>query len=346
MMTKNIHSDIPIPPGEYLHEVLEELGLSQTELSQRMGRPLQMINEIIKGTKAITPETAIQLEMVVGVPAAIWTGLESECQLIKAKLMENQKMDKEKTLLQELPVKDLVQNKFIPEVTDIRKKIKTLRKYFGVASLTNIEQIASYQPAFRCSKARVPSPLALAAWLRAAEIKAKEVSTDDFDKSSLKRRLNEIKKMSRQAPKLFLPKLKQCLAQCGIALVLLPHFRKTYAHGASFFCQSKKAILLLSIRGKWTDIFWFSLFHELGHFILHDKRKTYIAFDRDGTEKLEKKADDFAAETLIKEDEYQEFVDNNKLTEDEIRQFAVKLGIAPGIVVGRLRHDGYWKMNN
>ncbi|MCD4813216.1 HigA family addiction module antidote protein [bacterium] len=85
MVTKKMHSDLPIPPGEYLQEVLEELGLSQTELSRRIGRSIQRVNEIIKGTKPITSEIAIQLEMVMGVSAKIWTGLESEYRKIKEK---------------------------------------------------------------------------------------------------------------------------------------------------------------------------------------------------------------------------------------------------------------------
>ena len=79
MMTEaHFMSDLAIPPGEYLAEVLTELGLNQAELARRMGRPAQAINEIIKGEKTITPETSIQLEKVVGVPAHIWSRLESE----------------------------------------------------------------------------------------------------------------------------------------------------------------------------------------------------------------------------------------------------------------------------
>ena len=57
-------SDLPVPPGEYLQEVVDELGVTQADLARRMGRPAQAINEIIKGEKAITPETALQLEQV------------------------------------------------------------------------------------------------------------------------------------------------------------------------------------------------------------------------------------------------------------------------------------------
>ncbi len=73
-----IYSDIPIPPGEYLEEVLDELGMTKDELAKRMNRPAPKLSAIFKGEKAITPDTALQFEKVVGVPTHIWTGLESE----------------------------------------------------------------------------------------------------------------------------------------------------------------------------------------------------------------------------------------------------------------------------
>ena len=82
---KALHSDLAIAPGEYLEEMLEDVAISQAELARRMGRPPQAINEIVKGEKAITPETALQLEQVLGVSALFWSNLETEFRLILAK---------------------------------------------------------------------------------------------------------------------------------------------------------------------------------------------------------------------------------------------------------------------
>ena len=60
------------PPGDTLLETIETLGISQSELAERMGRPKKTINEIIKGKTAVTPDTALQLERVLGVPASFW----------------------------------------------------------------------------------------------------------------------------------------------------------------------------------------------------------------------------------------------------------------------------------
>ena len=87
MMTETaIHSDLPIPPGEYLEEIIGELGMTKDELAQRMNRPASKLSSIFKGQKAITPDTALQLEKVVGVPAHVWTGLEAEYRLTLARI--------------------------------------------------------------------------------------------------------------------------------------------------------------------------------------------------------------------------------------------------------------------
>ena len=61
--------DIVSAPGETLEEILEMRGMSQAELADRTGRPKKTINEIIRGKAAITAETALQLEKVLGIPA-------------------------------------------------------------------------------------------------------------------------------------------------------------------------------------------------------------------------------------------------------------------------------------
>ena len=76
---------MPIPPGEILEEELEARGMSQKELAARMQRPPQVINEIIKAKKSITPETAIGLEKALGIDAHFWSNLESSYRLALAR---------------------------------------------------------------------------------------------------------------------------------------------------------------------------------------------------------------------------------------------------------------------
>jgi HTH-type transcriptional regulator / antitoxin HigA len=86
MVTKTeTYPDVAIPPGEYLAEEILERGISQKELAKRMGRPVNTVNEIINGKKAITAHTALQLEAVMPeIPARFWLNLEMDYQLTKA----------------------------------------------------------------------------------------------------------------------------------------------------------------------------------------------------------------------------------------------------------------------
>ena len=71
-MATNIYtSDLAIHPGEFLQETIEDIGMTQAELAKRLGRPIQAVNEIIKGKKRIEPETALELEDVLGIPSNI-----------------------------------------------------------------------------------------------------------------------------------------------------------------------------------------------------------------------------------------------------------------------------------
>ena len=102
MIKEHTHSDSAVPPGEYLEEVIAELGMTKNELAQRMSRPAPKLSAIFTGDKAITPDTALQLEKVIGVPAHIWTGLEAEYRLTLARnqeVLEVQKLRDESNLV-------------------------------------------------------------------------------------------------------------------------------------------------------------------------------------------------------------------------------------------------------
>jgi len=94
MVTKtDAYPDVAVPPGEYLAEEIAARGVSQKELAKRMGRPQNTINEIINGKKAITAETALQLEEVMPeIPARFWLNLETDFQLTRALINKRSKV--------------------------------------------------------------------------------------------------------------------------------------------------------------------------------------------------------------------------------------------------------------
>ena len=64
-----------------IRDELAARGMSQRKLAAAMKRPVNTINEIVSGRKAITPRTALGLEQVLEVPAHIWLRLEADYRL-------------------------------------------------------------------------------------------------------------------------------------------------------------------------------------------------------------------------------------------------------------------------
>jgi addiction module HigA family antidote len=74
------------PPGDLIRRELEHRGWTQGDLARIMGRPLQTVNQIINGSKAITARTALELEAALGPEAQFWLNLETSWRLyIEAK---------------------------------------------------------------------------------------------------------------------------------------------------------------------------------------------------------------------------------------------------------------------
>jgi len=86
MATERAWPDIAIPPGSVLAEELEARGLTQSRLAQLMHRPLQAVNEIVRGRKRITGATALELADALGSSAELWIRLEADYELNKARL--------------------------------------------------------------------------------------------------------------------------------------------------------------------------------------------------------------------------------------------------------------------
>lgn len=84
MAQQKIVPDIAIHPGELLAEELEARGMSQRELAALMGRPPQVVSEIVRGRRGISADTAIQLEAALGTAAHIWVGLDADYRLALA----------------------------------------------------------------------------------------------------------------------------------------------------------------------------------------------------------------------------------------------------------------------
>lgn len=75
----------PTPPGEILlEEFLRPLGMSQVEAAQRMGIPLNRLNEVIRGKRGMTADTALRLARLLNTSPEFWMNLQTASELYRA----------------------------------------------------------------------------------------------------------------------------------------------------------------------------------------------------------------------------------------------------------------------
>lgn len=332
-------SFIATPPGATIKEQLLDRGLSQKEFALRMGMSEKHISKLINGDVQLTPEVAVRLEMVLGVPAKFWNKLEATYRekLIKANA-ENE-MDADKELVKKLPYREMSKNGWVPETREVTEKVIYLRKYFEVVNLEIIKDMKLSKIACRRLAETEKGNLALLAWAQKAKLEARAIETSLIDLKTLKKKLPEIRSMTVMNPVDFCPKLIEMLSGCGIALVFLPHIGGSFLHGATF-CDGNKIVVGLTVRGKDADKFWFSLFHELGHILLGHINQSDGTTDED-----EEAADNFAKEILIPTVAFNAFTLLNDFSKASICSFAQEQNILCGIVVGRLQKEGFINYN-
>ena len=130
-------------------------------------------------------------------------------------------------------------------------------------------------------------------------------------------------------------------SNAGVAVVFVSELPDIHLSGATRWLNSQKAMIILTLRHKSDDHLWFSFFHEVGHILLHKKNNVFIDELKSYSDISEKEANRFSANFLIPEKEYRDFKEKiNRISRAAILEFSNRIGIAPGIIVGRLQHDG------
>ncbi len=327
-------------PGETLLEVLSTRGMSQAQLAERTGRPTKTINEIVKGKAAITPETALQFELVLGVPASFWNNREQHYREALARKREIGSLATQVAWLDRIPYKAMVQKGWIPEAHNKIQLIQHLLMFFGVASPSSWNDLwEGARISFRQSTTLKVDPGALAAWLRKGELEALRVPAEQFDSNRFRETLKRIRSMTRDLPRNFASIVATESSKAGVRVVFVPELPKTCTWGATRWLSQSNALIQLSLRYKTDDHLWFTFFHEAAHILLHGKRTVIVETEDRTKDERELEADSFAREWLIPEVEYRKFRRLGSRSCAAISRFAYELGIAPGIVVGRLQHD-------
>jgi HTH-type transcriptional regulator/antitoxin HigA len=340
-------SPLAILPGETIKDILDSRNMTQNELAIRMGRPYQEISYLINGKRTITLDTAKQLEYVLGIKANFWLNIERDYQETKARLEEEEHLKDHLQKIKYFPYPEMVRLNLVKPTKNLVERVQNLLSFFQVANfdalekyIQNITGVSLYR---KSNKFRL-SPHRLAIWLRMGEIRAEGIELQKFNVQNLKNHLPDIRNLTLDDPQNFVPKLQDIGHKCGVAFLFIRELKSFPVWGLTRWIGNNPYIQV-NLRNKTNDYLWFALFHEIGHVLLHKKGAFFIHLENMNNDELENEADYFANNTLIPESEYNKFKANPSLTENAIKIFASKIGIAPGIVVGRLQHDGVIRFN-
>ena len=334
--------DTVSPPGETLEEVLASRGMTQADLADRTGRPKKTINEIVKGKAAITAETAIQFERVLGIPASFWIAREQGYREAIARAKEFDLLEGQTDWLDKVPYKAMAKLGWVSEHKDKSLQLDEVLRFFGVASPATWQWVWNDSaPAFRRSPSFLSEPGSVAAWLRKGEVEASRQECEPFDEQAFKVALTQVRSLTRDLPRDFATTVQDICRASGVAVVFVPELPGTSVWGATRWLSSSRAVLQLSLRYKTDDHLWFTFFHEAGHILLHGKRDVFLEDDQEERGDKETEADSFARDWLIPMSQYRVFCRKGSFSCAAASRFAHEIGIAPGVVVGRLQHDGH-----
>ena len=351
--TSTYQPDYAVPPGYLLEEYLEARGLSQAEFARRCGRSPKLVSEILSAKAPIEPRTALEFERVLGLDASIWLGMESDYRLHLARDAEASARAAESAWAKAFPVGELVKRGYIPKAKPRAEAVAGLLTFFNVASVQawNARHLTE-QAAYRHSPSFESKPESLATWLRLGELEAEKQDCADYDRRAFVTALQEVRSFTVKDPEEALAKARSRCNDAGVALARVEPLPRTALSGATWWLSPKKPVIALSLRHRTDDHLWFSFFHEAAHILLHSKKQVFVEGkpgtldERSGSavrsdHKEEREADQWAADFLVPPTCWSHFVAGFRRSKAEVHEFAERLAIAPGIVVGRLQHEGH-----
>ncbi|MBF0163993.1 MAG: HigA family addiction module antidote protein [Magnetococcales bacterium] len=341
LITNQFVPDYAVHPGEILEEYLDGLSMSQAQLSSRTDLTPKHINEIIKGKSPITHETALKLECVLGRSLQYWINLQNLYDETMNRLADRKRLEADTEWLSRFPIKKMIELKWIEFRQDAAELVAELLSFFGVASREQWKPFSedSLAVAFRQSQKSTIRVESVSAWLRQGERQAQKILCEPYDRDGFRRALDEARLLTREPPQIFQNRLVKLCADVGVAVAFVPELPNTGLSGATKWLAPDKALIQLSLRYKSDDQLWFTFFHEAGHILLHGKKDVFLEWDERESQDKEVEAHRFAADILIPPDRWRSFMQDSFHTLASVESFAEQIGVAPGIVVGRLQHD-------
>lgn len=344
-MTKKLTPARVPPPGIILSEEIEARGWTQKDLAEIMGRPAQTINEIVKGTKQITPETALELSAVFSTSAQFWTNLEANYRLHLAKKeAAEQEISRKSRLYSITPVSEIIKRGWIQATNSIDELEQRVCQFLDIASPDQTPKLSAN---LRSTPDQEPDANVLIAWAKRVEQIAKTQKIGKFDHAKLEAAIPLI--LAHAEREEDIAKIPNLLQSLGIHFAIVPHLSKTYLDGAAFYIGDNP-VVALTLRHDRLDWFWFTLMHELAHIICKHQGVYLDNFDDGDINPQEQEANQKSRDCLLEADAFNAFFKQTKpyFSKTAILEFAASQKRHAGIVLGRIQYEtkDYTKMRS
>jgi len=354
-MTKKykLETNYAIHPGVTLREKLEELQITPKEFAIRTGKPIKTISNVLNGKSSITPEMSVQFEKVLNIPANFWMAKQANYNEYVAREKEKEELTEAIEWSKKFPYNDLAKLGYVAFTKDAKEKAKNLLSFFNISKSKAWEEIYINQQVpvfFRISLKESKNPHSLSAFLRIGEIEASKIVAPSFKKAKLREILKNLKDIMYKESENFLEKIKEYSLSAGVKIIFTPGLPNTAINGVVRWLNDNPVIQITD-RFKRYDIFWFSLFHEFGHILLHSNKKDIFLEEIENTKiksKEEVEADKFAEEFLLSHENYNKTIDELNSLPDKnpskilniIKDYAKLFKTHKDIIIGRiLFHD-------
>ena len=326
------------PPGEFIRDELEARGWTQTDLAEILGRPFRLVNEILSGKRAITPETAAGLGSAFGVDPQLWLNLEGAYRLSLVKPAGDD-VERRALIYSKAPIKEMMKRRWIESTSDVSILEREYLRFFEVASIDETPTLAAVARKSTDYAEITPGQLT---WLFRVKQLAASIDVAPFDEARLADLFPALRRLtSREQGAGRVPRL---LAEYGIKFLVVEPLSKTKIDGAALWIDGWP-VIALSFRFDRIDWFWHTLAHEIAH--IHYKDSSRLDDDLNAAEseastvrpEAEVRADRFACDLLVPSVEMESFIARVRPQFSKVRivQFANRIQVHPGIITGQLQ---------
>lgn len=329
-------------PGDTVAAQMGRRRVTAVELADRLEGGLGTLRGLLSGVTPIDDGIAEVLATELGATPGFWIKRQANYEAALNRLVHAVSPTDLDDWLSKVPspTGTRAHAKLSPE-----RKRDELRKrlaFFSVNSLRAWElRYGELAPGtqFRTSPSFASERGPVSVWLRQGELAAALIETAPWNPSALQQSLDDLRRLTKiSQPRRFLPKLKELLAKAGVAFAVVRTPKGCHASGATRRLGPEKAMIIASFRFRTDDQFWFTIFHEIGHLLLHGNL-TFVDNGATQTDEQEREANQFASSCILSQ---RRLIELDQLTHDRdtVLRFAVSAGVAPGLVVGQLQHRG------